>query len=329
MTIDHAQEYALEKRPDTALWSENFALVFADPEQRISALYSIGTWYQDTSVWRENLVLTLPDGEILVGRNFGRNTRGAVVSASLSRYEIIEPDKKVKLSYDGPASSNTFQDLMRVGSNGGKTRRLRLALDFTATSPTWDMHAGHAQDKTGLAGAMHIEQLGQCEGLIRVDDREFAIKRAYACRDHSRGARDNRQYRNHCWLNGRFSGGRGFQLYNFRMHHIEGVALSLATVIEGGKHHAATIEHIDYVNGPEEFGRLQSVLLKSTLGDMKISVNEVLSSIPTTMTSPFNPAAGVQTGLYGQMFDEGIRIEWNGATGFGWSERGYSHQPLG
>lgn len=127
MKIDPRQEYPLEAaaRPDTALWSENFALVFADPEKRVSALYSIGTWHKDTSVWRENLALTMPDGQVLVGRNFGRNTKGPVVSASLSAYEIIEPEKKVRLSYNGPVSSQTFTDLMRNGANGGQTSASR------------------------------------------------------------------------------------------------------------------------------------------------------------------------------------------------------------
>ena len=80
-----SDECALEQRPATPLWSENFALVYADPESRTSALYSIGTWYHDPSVWRENLAVTVPDGQVAVTRNFGRNTQGSVVSAALSR----------------------------------------------------------------------------------------------------------------------------------------------------------------------------------------------------------------------------------------------------
>jgi hypothetical protein len=45
----------------------------------------------------------------------------------------------------------------------------------------------------------------------------------------------------------------------------EGVSLSRASIIQDAKHHAAPIEHIDYVNVPKEFSRLQSLLMKSTL----------------------------------------------------------------
>ncbi len=85
MTTALNDECALEHPPTTALWSENFALVFTDPRSRTAALFSIGTWYHDTSVWRENLAVRLPDGQIVVGTNFGRNTKGAVVSASLAK----------------------------------------------------------------------------------------------------------------------------------------------------------------------------------------------------------------------------------------------------
>jgi len=37
-------ECALENPPTTALWSENFALVFTDPRSHTAALFSIGTW---------------------------------------------------------------------------------------------------------------------------------------------------------------------------------------------------------------------------------------------------------------------------------------------
>jgi hypothetical protein len=326
--IDPAREYPFGIRPQTPLWSENFALVFADPQQRISALYSIGTWYLDTSVWRENLALVLPDGQILVGRNFGRNTQAAVVSASVSRYEIVAADRRVRLTWNGPASANSFEQLLQHGGRSDQLRRLQLSLDFVATAPTWDMHAGHDRDRTGLAGALHIEQIGVCNGTLRVDDKEYRIAQAYTCRDHSRGARDITQYRNHCWINGSFPGGRSFQLYNFRMHHIEGAALSLATVTQDGQHHTATIEHVEYVNALGDARALHRIVLRCALGEMSIAVQEVLTSIPMTMTSPFNPAAGLQPGPHGQMFDEGIRLEWNGVTGYGWSERGFSQLPI-
>jgi len=320
-------EYPLEMRPHTALWSENFALVFTDPVSRVSTMYSVGTWYHDTSVWRENLAVALPNGRLLASRNFGRNTAGATVSASLSRYEIIEVEKKVRLSYSGPTWSYTFEDLLRYGANAGKTERLELDVFFEATAPMWDMHSGDAADPTGLAGTLHTEQLGRCNGTLHLDDFEISIRDAYSCRDHSRGTRDVTNYRNHCWINGSFSGTRAFQLYTFKMHHIKGTALTLATVVHDRVHFPATIERIEYVNHPEEFGLLHTFLLRSALGDMNIAITEVLATIPESMTSPYNDIIGIVRDPHALLFEEPVRMEWNGETGFGWCERGYMREP--
>jgi len=328
MSLNSSQEYPLEARPETPLWSENFALAITDPQNRVYALYCIGTWYHDTSVWRENLAVALPDGKIVVARHFGRNTAGPVVSASLSKYEITEVNKKVRLSYSGPVWTYSFQDLLRYGANAGKTKQLTLDVAFEATTPIWDMHAGHGKDPTGLAGAMHIEQLGRCDGTLRFDSHETLIRNAQSCRDHSRGSRDVTNYRNHCWINGTFSGGRSFHLYVFKMHYIEGTALSCATVVQDNVHYPATIEQIAYVDGPEDFGILHSFLLRSALGDMRIAVKEVLATIPESMTSPYNDIIGVVRDSHALLFEEPIRIECNGESGFGWCERGFSKQPL-
>jgi hypothetical protein len=323
-----SDECALSERPTNPFWSENFALVLNDPVSRTSALYSIGTWFHDTSVWRENLVLTLPDGRILVALNFGRNTGGSVVSASLSRYEIVTPDRSVRLAFDGPVWAHTLAELVDKGMHTGKTSRLNLSLTFEATHPMWDMHAGHGSDATGIAGAMHMEQIGRLSGTIAVDGDEIAVRDAYSCRDHSRGGREVSRFRNHCWINGRFPGGRAFQLYFFRMHGIEGPALSLANILDGQDRHAATIEQIEVMDAPGDAGRTHRVVLQSDLGEMQIAVSKVLATIPMHMTAPFNPTAGTGRNSFALMFDEAVQLEWNGETGYGWSERGSARTRL-
>ena len=272
--------------------------------------------------------MALPDGRIAVARGFGRNTGGAVVSASLSRYEIRAPDRAVALAYDGPATCHTLEEMMQPGVGSGRTHRLRLTLDFAACAPTWDMHAAHHADPTGIAGAMHIEQLGRVSGSVRLDGDELAIRDAVSCRDHSRGKRDISLFRNHCWINGVFPGGKGFQLYYFRMHGTDGPALSLATVIAEGAHHPAGIEHIELVDGPDDFGRDHSVVLQSSLGEMRIAVRQVLATLPLHMSAPFDPAFGVGRGSRGVLFDEAVRMQCNGETGFGWCERGFSRHRI-
>ncbi|MFO1426719.1 MAG: hypothetical protein U1F11_07040 [Steroidobacteraceae bacterium] len=250
-------EYPLEneRQPAAQYWSENYALVMGDPESGVALLYSAGTWYQDPRIWRENLVISLPDGSILVSRNFGRRPPCQAVGASLSRYEVLQPLAQARLQFDGPATGHDLRGLLHAGAIGGRTHRVQLAALFAAGAPMWDMHAGDGHDATSIAGSMHIEQLGRCDGELVVDGRSYAIRGAQSCRDHSRGVRNVAPYRNHCWINGQFAGGRGFQLYVFRMHGIEGLALSRAVITEQGRQHPATVEEIEFVESTADIER--------------------------------------------------------------------------
>ena len=327
MDIKAENEYPLKNKPDTPLWSENFAMVFNDSVNKVSALFGIGTWYLDTSVWRENFAVTLPDGQVLVGRQFGRNTRDGgdnVVSAAFLQYGIVDAEKKVRLVYDGPVWSYRIEELLNQGAIGGKAQRLKLTLDFDAITPLWDMHAGHKTDKTGLAGSMHTEQLGRCNGVLKINDTEIVIRDAFSNRDHSRGSRDIGNYRNHCWIQGTFASGRSFQIYVIRMHHIDGIAMSNAMVTQDGVQYPATVEKIEFVESADDRRKPHTMVLKSALGEMTLRATNLNATIPVVTTSPFNLTIGIVKEQHALMFDEPMTVEWNGETGYGWSERGFS-----
>jgi hypothetical protein len=274
------------------------------------------------------LAVTFPNGQIATTRNYGRNTEGNVVSAALCRYEIVKADEVVRLTYDGPVWTHSLGELLEEGLLNSRTQRLNLDLTFEAKHPMWDMHGRHASDATGIAGAMHIEQLGQVNGKLKLNDWEIAVHDAYACRDHSRGGREVSGFRNHCWLNGIFSGGRGFQLYFFKMHGLVEPALAQATIMYRNEQIPATIQHIELTDSASDHGKLHTVILESELGEMKIQVTEVLSTIPIHMTAPFNPAFGLGKGSHGLLFDEAVVLEWNGEKGIGWCERGFSKRKI-
>ena len=320
-----SHEYPLAKQLDSELWSENFALAMSDTTNEISMLYSIGTWYDDTSIWREKLSIQMPDGHILIGRNYGRNTGGSVVSGALSRYEIIEHEKQVRMQWNGPVWSHSFDELMTRGFNGGLARNLNLDVHFEATTPIWDMKKDGQKDKTGITGAMHTEQLGRCHGSLRYNGQNWAISKALSCRDHSRGKRDFAPYKTHCWINGEFENGRAFQLYAAEIYGLDGPALSSATVIEDGVHYPATITHVEFISGHDDYRKRQTIGLESAIGKMQIEVTRVRSCLPVSVVTPFEAQAGIiKDRDYGLIFDETVDLLWNGHTGLGWSERGWS-----
>lgn len=319
-----SHEWPLAEPVASPLWSENFALAMSDVGNGISMLYSIGTWYADTAVWREKLSIELPDGQILLGRNYGRNTGGNIVSAALSRYEIVEDERRVRLRWSGPVWSHSFEELITRGFYGGLAKLLTLDLEFSASAPLWDMKKDGAADDTGITGAMHTEQLGHCRGTLVHDGRDYAIADALSCRDHSRGKRDFAPYKTHAWINGAFAD-RAFHLYAAEIYGMDGLALSSATIIEGGMHHPATIRHVEFLGSHDDHHKLQTVILDSALGEMVIRVTRVRTCLPVSVMTPFEAQPGiVKDRDYGLIFDETVELEWNGQAGLGWSERGWS-----
>jgi hypothetical protein len=315
------------EKPQTELWSENFAFALSDVKAGISFLHSIGTWYGDTAVWREKLTVQMPDGRILIGRNYGRRTAGNAVSASLSRYEILEHERCVRLTWDGPIFSHSFDELLTRGFYGGLAKLIRLDVTFEANAPIWMMSKGDS-DATGVTGALHTEQLGYCAGTLAYEGQNYRIAGALGCRDHSRGKRDFASYKEHCWINGEFPGKRGFQLYAANIFGHDEPALSTAVVIEGGTLHPAAIKHVEFIGSASDHHKPQTIVLDSDLGEMVIRATHSRTCLPVSVLKPFEAQAGVMRGQeHGLIFDETIDLEWDGHKGLGWSERGFAKNP--
>jgi hypothetical protein len=328
MKVDFSREYPLESRPSTPHWCENFALMTSDVGNYLSVFFNIGTWYADTSIWREVFAVALSDGRTFVARNYGRNTGGSIVSASLARYEIVEPGSRFRLVFDGPVWLHTRDELVDRGFYGGASRLLKLNLTFEAVTPLWDMN-GERDDDTSLSGAMHTEQLGLCHGTLRFDGRELTIANATSVRDHSRGVRSGVQYKNHCWIQCMFPGNRSFHLYAIKLHNASGVAMAQATVIQDNCHYSATIKEIIFLDRIEDAREKQTIVLESALGEMKIDVLEPFTSFPVSFVDPWDLQHGFIDGVpHTSLFDGSAIMEWAGKRGVGWYERGFSERPL-
>ncbi len=321
-------EYPIREIPPTRLWSENFALAGVDPSCNVSVFYSVGRWYADPTLWRENIVITLPNGEILFARNYGRNANEQGPGAGCSHFQIVEPGKRMRLSYDGPIWRSTSEKLLEFGMTPAPSGRCQLALDFVGTTPIWNMK-GDSAEASSMAGGLHIEQIGSASATIRTDHEQLALHNFYAVRDHSRGVRDPSGYRQHSWVNGSFPGGRSFFVYGMRLHGHDAAGMGNAAIIQDGVCHQAKLIHTDYIDGAADARKLHLVIIHSPLGEMEIRVTEVLTSLPMSFVNPFDPMPGTALGRrQSTMFDEGVRLDWQGSPGIGWSERGVAEEPL-
>lgn len=321
-------EYPIKQIPDTPLWSENFALAAVDGTRRASVFYSIGRWYADPTIWRENIVVALPDGRILAARHYGRNASPIGPGASFSKFEVIRPAREFKLTYAGPVWESTAERMLAQGLPEAPAGLCSLNLTFQGTDPVWNMRGDSAEAST-MAGGLHIEQIGQSNAEIVYRGEAWRLEECYTIRDHSRGVRDPTSFKKHSWLNGDFPGQRSFFVYAMQFQGGDSIGMTNAVILEEGKFHPATVTHVEFISGAGDMRKPHSLILDSGLGRMDILFAEVITCIPMSFVNPFDPLPGrVADRPAVIMFDEAVRLEWNGVQGIGWSERGVAPSPF-
>src|SRR5262249_21989879 len=99
MTVSYTgpDEYPIKAIPDTPRWSENYAAMFFCPASRVAIYCSIGRWLGDPTMWRDLIMVALPDRTVLYSKSFGRGGTPNSAGTGLSRFEVLEPGKKIRL----------------------------------------------------------------------------------------------------------------------------------------------------------------------------------------------------------------------------------------
>jgi hypothetical protein len=323
-----SHEYPIEQIPDTPLWSENYAAMFMDDALGISILYSCGRWHADPTLWREMVAVDLPDGRLAFAKNFGRHVTPIGPAPGLSRYEVLEPERRARLRFDGPMWQSTAAELTAHGFREGRLQRCRIDVEFNAAHPLWNM-ASPARGAHEIAGSIHTEQVGIPTGTLDYDGKQYRLQGGYSIRDHSRGVRNVENYYQHCWMNGRFPGGRGFHLYSMQLRDANRSSMATGVVFQDDRLYCAEVLQTSHTDSPADIDNPAVVILKSELGVMTVRVTGRLGHVPLNFVKPFDPSIGaVHHRSATFQADDAVRIEWDGQTGLGWCERGYAKQPL-
>lgn len=321
-------EYPIAQIPAIPQWSENYAVMFGDPVSRTSIYYSIGRNLADRSIWRELIGIVLPDQRILFAKNYGRGATSTGPGGGLTKLDVIEAERCLRLTFSGPVTASTHAELVGRGYREGPKGFCNIDVKFDAVKPVWNMK-GDSREAGTIAGSMHIEQIGAANGTIEIDGCTFPLTNGYSVRDHSRGIRDVSQYRMHCWINGCFPDGRAFAFYAMQLQGSETFGMSNAAVFDGDKRYPATLVRTDIDVDLEDASKRHTVVLDSPLGAMEIRVSEILTSFPNSMVCPYDMCPGrLDHVVSAFMLDQLVTFECNGQKGIGWTERGVARKPF-
>lgn len=322
-------DYPIARLPDTPMWSENFAYSCNDPVSGVSMIVLLGRWWADPTLWREVVAIALPGERQICIKNYGRAATDRVASGSMLRHEVLEPGKRLKLSYDGPAFDLDRSTLLRQGFIPSAPRRCRFEIVFDATTPVWNM-SGHAGSTAELTGSLHIEQIGTGSGQIEFAGERWEIGKAFMNRDHSRGVRIFERYKRHCWAQGYFAEDDiGFHVYAMEFYGEDTLAMANTTVSQGGRRFAATLKEVELIRGGADARQPYRIVIESELGTLALTKARTYGSIPISIMNPFDFHHGITPGVPSAlMFEEAAGWDWEGRQGLGWSERAFAPDPL-
>jgi hypothetical protein len=321
-------EYPIRTLPSIPMWSENYAVMLADPVAAVSVYYSCGRWLDDPSVWREMIGIVLPGNTVIFAKNYGRTNESKGPGAGLSRLEVIEPHKKLALRFRGPVIASTNDAMREHGFRDDAKSLCSLDIEFDGATPVWNMQ-GTSTEAATIAGSMHFEQIGTARGSVEFGGKVHRLIDGYAVRDHSRGVRDVREYRWHCWINGRFGSDLFFYLYAMQLQGSETIGMTNAAICHAGTILPARILHCDLLEKQDDFTKRHTVVLGSDLGEMEIRVAEIRSNFFTSMISPYDMAPGwTRHRNAARMRDQLVTLELKGTHGIGWWESGFAGSPL-
>jgi hypothetical protein len=321
-------EYPIKQIPATPKWNETFAAMFCDPVRRLAVFYHIGRWHGDFTLWREVVMVSLPDKRTLYNKGYGRGPAQNGPGGSLSFFTVEEPGKRMRLTFDGPVSSSSVDELIEHGARQGPAERCVIDLRFESDAPLWNMK-GNSAEASSIAGSVHIDQIGKANGTVTYDGMTYKFADGYSIRDHSRGIRDVTRYGAHCWISGIFPDRRGFYLYAMRLWGDSSAGMMNAMVTQDDRLYPATLLHTDFADRSTGAGSLHKILLDCELGTMEIEVIEVLNTFPSCFFNPFDTAPGwIRHHHAAWELDEPVRLRWRGQEGIGWSERAVASGPL-
>lgn len=319
-----SHEYPATEIPGTPLWSENYAFGVGSDEPRIAMMFSSGRWYADPTVWREVVVVALPGGRVVHLRNYGRGVHPDGPGASLTRLAAVVPEKELHFTMDAPVHESSIDTFLNHGDEAtSAAKRCRIDLRFEATQPLWDMRGDSVEAQT-VAGSLHTEQIGAVSGWIEYDGDRFEIVNGYSGRDHSQGSRDLTPYLRHCWTNGEFQDGRAFHLYAMQLKDAGADFMANAVVKSATSGWLpATVTSIEFLRSAATRNEPYRIVLSSELGDWTVEAEEVLATVPLTMTIPYDMSVGTPAVPGSAMlFDQFLRLRCDGVAGRSMADRG-------
>ncbi len=333
---DPQLDYPLPGRPEAAEMRESVSMWFFDDRGRIGfprfCIEALASHWDDRGVQAN---IALGDGRVLrcaggfAAREPKRVARRIVsLDAGPLRFELVEPLRHWRLSFDGAAAESSALAQFE-GRPAGTLRRVRVELDAIMAAPPWS--AGERADRAtslaigAVAGHRH-EQLFRCRGSFRLDDEPAIDFTGTGLRIRRYGLRDNGVFPGHCWQSAIFPSGRAFGLIALAPRAGETTGFSECYVFDGRRKHPGKVVAAPWMTASVPGGDTVDVVLETDEGRDEITGISCLSTAFAPNASLFGDWAenGAPRRLGPLPLQQsGALYRWRGEEAYGMVERSY------
>lgn len=277
-------------------WSENIFFFPFDYAKKIGIYSHLGRSFQSPHLWREYIHVLLPDGRALLSKSYGRreDESETIAGANGLKYELIEPFKRWRFSFEGVARDATLDALLSGANVDGRAIHLQFDLDAEFLYKPWSAVAGKPED-AGLAGGakQHFEQVAHYTGTLTIDG-EMTKLDAKGFRDHSRGPRKFEARSGHTLLSGAFPSGLFVGMFDTRAIDSTPKFSQGFTVRDGTPYDAEVVQVPTYQR--DGIPELWTVILRSDEGEELLIEGKPINSVPMSIEAPNDLIQGL-TGI--------------------------------
>ncbi|ADP83527.1 hypothetical protein [Pseudofrankia inefficax] len=245
----------------------------------------------------------------------------AILGAGGLAFEVIEPYRTWRMTYDGPAVETTSQALID-GKQDGPTVNLQVEVVTTMAVPPWEQGALRADAadllKNTSEGDMmghgpRIEQLCTAQGVVRVAGEEKTFTGS-GLRIKRQGVRNLEEFRGHAWQSAVFPSGKGFGYIAYPPHPDGRPVYNEGYLFLGeGKLIPAVVVEAPWLRRLVPSGDPVPVVFESELGITRIEGSTV-NTTHDTVHRPEMPNFPV-------LFQGECRYSWDGEETYGMLER--------
>jgi hypothetical protein len=335
---DPACEYPLGERPvnpglrdSVSMWISDSEGRFGFPRLCVEAV--AGEW--DNRGVQANIAF--PDGRVLIGAGgFGVapaklvDGRAVTLNAGPLTFEVVEPLRHWRMTFDGTAYETTVEDQVR-GIADGPRRKVFIEVDARMAAPPWtpgekaaiagDAATSHA---VGAVGGHRHEQLFNCSARFGIENEAERTFSGSGLLIRRTGERDVGEFPGHCWMSALFPSGKAFGILAFPPRLDGTPAYSEAFLFDGKDKRYGLVIEAPWLTHFEPRGGACDLVLQMDDGEAVRISGKTANSTFVAKGSPLFGNWTFGGGPHGLPlpFHQGdVEYTWDGERTFGMVER--------